>query len=132
MTEIDPLQFRRHPGKMARMPDVTSLLNDAQSAMHEAIKDMAQRDDANVLYQIAMELALPNNPDVKPGLDVALKAALRANELAGPNPAVLATVAHVYFVRGDLDKAIEFQTKAVATEDEDNENKKTLAITTSR
>ncbi|MCE9548558.1 MAG: redoxin family protein [Planctomycetia bacterium] len=98
----------------------------AAIALAEKLCD-SQRDNGDLLYQIALELAIPNNPDLKPGLDVALKAALRANEVAAGNPAVLAALARVYFIRGDVEKAIAFQTKAVEKEDEENENRKTLA-----
>ena len=47
-------------------------------------------------------------------LETALQAALRANELTEvPVADVLETVARAYYVRGDLDQAIEWQQKAV-------------------
>lgn len=62
------------------------------------------------------------------GLDLvfAEKTAARANELAGgQNPAILDTYARVLFMKGDKEKAIELQTKAVSlAEDEMKEDLK--------
>jgi len=50
----------------------------------------------------------------KRDLDFALEAALRANELTKEeDPAILDTVARVYFEKGDLEQAIKWQRKAV-------------------
>jgi thiol-disulfide isomerase/thioredoxin len=47
-------------------------------------------------------------------LDLAMKAAERANELTkGKSGEILDTLARVYFIKGDIAKAIELQTKAV-------------------
>ena len=56
----------------------------------------------------------PEVPFENPDLDVALTAALRANEIAKGNRSdILDTLARVYFIRGDVARAIEFQTLAV-------------------
>lgn len=48
------------------------------------------------------------------GLELAEKAALRSSELTdNKNGAILDTVARIYYEKGDLDKAIEWQKKAV-------------------
>jgi len=52
-------------------------------------------------------------------LDLALKAAKRADELAdGEKPEVIDTLARVYFARGDVKKAINLQKRAVKLVDE--------------
>ncbi len=53
-------------------------------------------------------------------LDLAQRLATRANELTkGEDAAILDTVAHVHFAKGEVDKAIEVQEKAVAHADAD-------------
>lgn len=130
LAAIDKL-IQNHP-KMAELKQAKFmvLLQTKQYPEAVALAEelyASQKDNADLLYHMAMELAIPEARSAKGCLDVALKAALRANEITGPNPAVLATLARVYSLRGDLDKAIEFQTKAVETEDAENENKKALS-----
>jgi thiol-disulfide isomerase/thioredoxin len=68
---------------------------------------------AQALNQVAWTNVDPEDMPEKPDLDVALKAAARANELTkGEDPMILDTLARVHFLKGNLDKAIEFQTKA--------------------
>ena len=58
------------------------------------------------------------NPIDKPDLDLALKAALCANEASkGEAAEILNTLARVYFVRGDVDNAVKTETKAVQESD---------------
>jgi tRNA nucleotidyltransferase (CCA-adding enzyme) len=47
-TSCRALHFHPLTGKIARMSDLTTLLNEAQRAMHEAIRAMAQGEQANV------------------------------------------------------------------------------------
>jgi len=50
----------------------------------------------------------------KKDLELALKAASKADELMKhENAAIIDTLARVYFLKGDIEKAIELQTKAV-------------------
>lgn len=71
-------------------------------------------EDAEHLNQIAW--AVVDNPDVKQrDFDFALAAALKADALTkSENPAILDTLARVYWDKGDKAKAIETQKKAVA------------------
>jgi len=79
-----------------------------------------QKDNVDTLNDIAWLMVDPKTPIEKPDLDLALKAAQRSNELAkGENPAVLDTLARVYFSRGDVDKAIELQTSAISKSGDD-------------
>ena len=70
-------------------------------------------DDAMALNSIAW-----NNVDSMPeehrNIEFALKVATRANTLTkGKDPMILDTLARVYWERGDIYKAIAWQTKAV-------------------
>ena len=74
------------------------------------------KDNENALNAIAWTIV---DPDVKRDvakrdLALALEAATRANELTkGENPAILDTLALVYFDKGDAAKALELQEKAI-------------------
>ena len=98
------------------MEDFGSAVKDGNWAKaHAAAATITERcwDDPSMLNMVAWEI-VDNESNENPDLDLALKAARRANELTeGNDPAVLDTVARVYYEKGDLDKAIEYQTKAV-------------------
>lgn len=69
----------------------------------------------NAMHAIAWTLVDPKKPVEKPDLAFALELATKAVELTkSENPFVLDTLARVHFVRGELDKAIENETKAAA------------------
>ncbi len=73
-----------------------------------------QKDNSDLLNEIAWSMVDPENLPEKPDLDLAQKAAERANEITkGENGPILDTLARVYFNQGKVDKAIELQTKAV-------------------
>jgi thiol-disulfide isomerase/thioredoxin len=72
------------------------------------------KDNAQGLNFIAWAIVDPDSKYDTRDLKLALKAALRANELTkGEEPNVLDTLAKVYFDSGDAAKAVEIQTKAV-------------------
>ena len=84
-------------------------------------------DNPQMLAQIAWMTATGSSSDER-DLDVALKAVLRASELTGDeNPAVLNAVARVYGERNELDKAIEWQMKAITAAPESEQLASTLA-----
>lgn len=69
-------------------------------------------DSAEVLNEVAWGIATSNGQG---DLDLALKAAQRASELRNnSDAATLDTLARVYYEKGQLDKAVEWQKKAVA------------------
>ncbi len=74
-------------------------------------------DNANLLNEIAWSMVDPDQPFDKPDLDLALKLAQRASELNGDDPGIADTLAHVYAAKGDMAKAIEIETGAVAKAD---------------
>ncbi len=66
------------------------------------------------LNTIAWFIVDPQAKLAKRDLDLAMKAALKADELTNhEDPVILDTLARVYFSKGDVDKAIELQTKVV-------------------
>ncbi|MBT8485241.1 MAG: redoxin domain-containing protein, partial [Phycisphaerae bacterium] len=71
-------------------------------------------DDAAMLNAIAWTVADDKRVNDR-NLDFAKKAALRANELTeGKDAAIMDTVARIYFEQGRIQKAVEWQRKAVA------------------
>ena len=85
------------------------------SEAYALANDMAEKnwDNAQLLNQLAWFTV--DEPGIQTrDLDFAMKAANRASEITGGNDgAILDTVARVYFEKGDLDKALEIQKKAV-------------------
>lgn len=74
---------------------------------------MAQ--NSRYLNELAWAIVNPANEVEGRDLDLALKAATRADELTGgKNASIIDTVARVHFWKGDLVKAIELQRKSVA------------------
>jgi len=66
------------------------------------------------LNAIAWSIVDPEGDVKKKDLDIALKAATKADEFAGSkDAAIIDTLARVHFLKGDVKKAIELQKKAV-------------------
>ncbi|MGA2497969.1 MAG: redoxin family protein [Tepidisphaeraceae bacterium] len=77
------------------------------------------KDEPEALNELAWSIATEEGIE-KRDLDLAEKLAVRAVEASkGEDGAILDTLARVYFDKGQVDKAIEFQTKAVAKASED-------------
>jgi len=77
--------------------------------------DKTCKDSADALHAIAWAIVDPESTVEKPNAELATKLATRASELAKEKDAnILDTLARTWFVRGDLEKAIEVQRKAVA------------------
>jgi tetratricopeptide (TPR) repeat protein len=73
----------------------------------------ARSDDAMFQNELAWAIATMKGVEER-DLDLAEKIAMRANSAAkGDNAEILDTVARVLFMKGQKEKAIEFQTKAV-------------------
>lgn len=122
--------------KQGAIPEKSALNDKPQTAVksptayRQLLEKKEYKDNPNILNFIAWSMVDPELPFENPDLDVALAAALRANEVAeGKRSDILDTVARVYFTRGDVTKAIEFQTLSVeqAAESEKENLKKTLA-----
>lgn len=77
--------------------------------------DGALNNDSEALNMIAWTIVDPKSTNLeKRDLQLAMKAAVRANDLAkGKSPAILDTLAKVHFDSGEIAKAVEVQQKAV-------------------
>jgi thiol-disulfide isomerase/thioredoxin len=74
-----------------------------------------QSKDAEKLNQVAWTIVDPEGKVEKRDLDLAMKAAVKADEITeGKNAAIIDTLARVYFLKGDAAKALELQKKAVS------------------
>ena len=79
----------------------------------------ANWDDQMVLNALSWTMVISDKLDAQ-GKDFALKTAERANELTDQSdPMVLDTVARCWFVKGDVQKAIEIQKQAIKHADEE-------------
>lgn len=109
-------------------PSIGDMFADAKAAWMAASGDtkgaaaiyaknvdkMIKQKDAQGLNAVAWGMVDPAAPAENPDLDLALRAAEAADQIAGhSDAAILDTLARVHFVRGDVAKAIELQTKAV-------------------
>ncbi len=100
--------------QMQKLHLLLTKLDDADRAYAYAKQvASAHDDDAGVLNGIAWTIV--DDEEVKHrDLDFALQTALRASELEeNEDGAILDTVARVYYEKGDLAKAIEWEAKAV-------------------
>ncbi len=71
------------------------------------------KDDPGTLNQLAWSIVDPDSTLANRDIALALELAERSNELTGgKNASVLDTVARVYFTQGNIEKAIEVQTRA--------------------
>jgi thiol-disulfide isomerase/thioredoxin len=87
---------------------------EAAAAYGARLIDEVYRDDPAVIASIA-RLLLESPAQDRRLQDLALRGAARAAELAGPGDvALLESLAQVHFLRGDFDKAIEMQSKALS------------------
>jgi thiol-disulfide isomerase/thioredoxin len=106
------LEERFGPFKFKLLLDGGEL--DAASTYGTKLVDGIFKADGQQLNSIAWLIVDPDSKVEKRDLKLALKAALRANEiLKSQDAGVLDTLARVYFLSGDSAKAIEFQTKAL-------------------
>lgn len=89
----------------------------AYAFAREALKGMA-KDEAQLLNAWAWTIVDPDSKLEERDADLALALATRANEITkGEEAEVLDTLAAAHFLKGDIAKAIEVQTKAVAKND---------------
>jgi thiol-disulfide isomerase/thioredoxin len=81
----------------------------------ELVEKAIATKDANALNALAWTIVDPEGKVENKDLELALNAATKADEFSKhENPSIMDTLARVYFVKGEVDRAIEFQTKAVA------------------
>ncbi|MCA8944126.1 MAG: redoxin family protein [Planctomycetes bacterium] len=88
---------------------------DRAYALGHELVDGPMRNNASQLNSLAWAIVDPDNKPAKVDLKLAVKAAMRANELTEQkDPAILDTLAVALWQDGELDKALAIQTKAVA------------------
>jgi len=88
------------------------------------------RKDSMTLNSIAWQIVDPSVKNEHRDLELALRAATKADEFTeGKNPAIMDTLARTYYWKGDVNKAIEIETKAIglATGDLKTDLEKSLA-----
>jgi len=109
------------PKQAAARPELKEQVLLAAGEYEKAYKLMAARAEKLIaakngpgLNEIAWTIVDPESKATKRDLDLAMKAASKAVEFTDhKDAAVLDTLALVYFLKGDVDKAVETQTKAV-------------------
>lgn len=115
LMKVDEANFANYAGMkfdllLSRMKNETVAYAFARQALDGAGKDASQ-----LLNQMAWTIVDPDGNVAKRDLPLALALAVRANELThGKSAAVLDTLARVHFAQGDIEKAVEVQTQAVA------------------
>lgn len=99
------------------------LLKADETAAYAYAKELADKEpfskSAQALNQLAWSIVDDKAPVKSPDYEVAVAIAEKANEVAkGEDPMIMDTLAYAYFKKGDTDKAIETQEKAVKLLDE--------------
>lgn len=91
----------------------------AHKAGMAAVEKAVKAKNAMALNAIAWGIVDPQADVKNKDMDLAMKAAQEAAKISPDDGAILDTLARVYWVKGDKDKAIEIETKAVAKADGD-------------
>ena len=87
----------------------------AYAAGRVLLEEARKLGDAASLNRLAWSIVNPAAKLSRRDLDLAMRAAARANELTGHKDAgMLDTLARVHFTRGEVDRAVELQAAAVA------------------
>ncbi len=110
-----------NPQRAAGLKDLQFRVLLAAGKYDQATKVAAQlvdeaiaKKDAPTLNEIAWTIVDPEGKVKNKDLDLALKAATKADEFSDhKDAAIIDTLARVYFDTGDINKAIELQTKAI-------------------
>jgi thiol-disulfide isomerase/thioredoxin len=112
---LDAKQFGPQiaPAKFSILANQMSDVDKAYAFAKEYVTGVG-KDDGEGLNGLAWLIVDPNSKLSRQDLPLALQIATRANEATGnKNAAILDTLARVYFLQGDLQKAVDTQTKAV-------------------
>jgi hypothetical protein len=117
---------REFPAYAARVEDLrfrhslaAGKFDDASEVGGRLVERHAQKKNAAGLNELAWTIVDPKATWKKRDLELALRAASKANELSGDkDPAVLDTLARVHFLKGDAARAIEIQRRAVELAEE--------------
>lgn len=88
--------------------------DEAYKAAAKIVNQAIEKKDAMRLNMVAWTIVDPEGKVEKKDLDLALKAAVKADEFSNhKDAAILDTLARTYFCKGDTAKAIETETRAV-------------------
>ena len=88
--------------------------DEAYAIAEKIVTTASANHDSNALNSVAWTIVDPEGGVKEKNLKIAMKAALKADELSGhKDAAIIDTVARVYFLEGNIDKAIELQKKAI-------------------
>ncbi len=88
---------------------------NAYKVGNELVDKAIKGKDAMKLNEIAWTIVDPDGDVSRKDLDLAMKAAVKADEFTnGQDAAIVDTLARVHFLKGNVDKAIELQTRAVS------------------
>jgi thiol-disulfide isomerase/thioredoxin len=119
---IDELEriIKEYPefGESAAMMRYSLMLKTDESAAYAYAKELADKEpfskSAQVLNTLAWMMVDDKAPLKSPDYELAVSIAERAVEVSkGEDPMVLDTLGYAYFKKGDLDKALEVQEKAI-------------------
>lgn len=112
---LDPKNYAQ--AAIARFRIETKEMKDYAKATSDATAyfiDGPGKDDAQALNALAWNIVDPESELGHVDIDLALKLSMRANELTkNEDAAIMDTLARTYFTKGDFDKAVEVETKAV-------------------
>jgi tetratricopeptide (TPR) repeat protein len=120
---VDPLRYDEYAVK--KMNILLFLIKDydAGYALAGKLVDGSLKDEPQFLNGLAWTI-LDDASVAKRDYDLAFRAASRANELtAGKDPVILNTLARAHFEKGDVAKAVEYQTTAVSLVQDENQKK---------
>jgi len=113
LLEVDPVGYGGN-AQYRMMAESKTGAADKAVAWAKTWVDGAGWNSPEGLNAVAWVLVDPSDPFPNPDIDLALKAAERSAELTkNEDGAVLDTVARVYFLKGDIPKAIELQKLAL-------------------
>jgi thiol-disulfide isomerase/thioredoxin len=99
----------------------------AAKAAAEAVEKATAAKNYLELNEVAWAIVDPKGGARNKDLDLAMKAATEANKLSKEkNPAIIDTLARVYWLKNDKTKAVDLQKKAVELAGEDEDLKKEL------
>lgn len=88
--------------------------DNAYAVMGRLVDKAIRQKNSSALNGFAWQIVDPRADLAKKDLELAMRAAKAANELTGEeDPAILDTLARVYFLTGDVEKALNLQRRAV-------------------
>jgi thiol-disulfide isomerase/thioredoxin len=113
LVDLDPVRFQEEIGQKFRMMIVDLKDDKGAYAFARKMREGAAKDLAKPLNEMAWVI-LDDDQVANRDYDEALALALRADEVSKhDDAAVMDTLARAYFEKGEIEKAIQTQTKAI-------------------